>query len=74
MPQVRQITTLDELMRVRHLKDLNQVACPNIADYAAPRHARDITALPGEVIWRILQAGLYIHTPRERYQAHTTQD
>lgn len=62
MPQVRQITTLDELMHVRQRQDLNQVTCPAIADFAAPRHARDITALPGEVIWRILKAGLYIHT------------
>lgn len=66
MPCVRKITTLDELMRVRQHQDLNHVACPQIADYAQPRHARDITALPGEVIWRILQAGLYLHTSNER--------
>lgn len=68
--QSAKITTLEELMRLRNDPHGGHVCCPSIRDYSNPRHPRDIAALPGEVIWRLFQAGLYVHHERPLPDEH----
>jgi hypothetical protein len=55
---MERITTLERLMEARARGQ--DIICPTIRDFSTPHHARDITALPLDVLFPLFKAGLFI--------------